>query len=140
MNIFWYSLRYTTPGNSTDMNSPLAGNFGPEKKYLAPTLPKFPANTLPAPRPRAPTRPGDPLRLGFSIKSRAPPPPAASDSGCPSPEQKQIQKYPKCPPRRNFSGECFTAVSGQLHGNYLSDGRRARSPRTRPQKRVTTKW
>ena len=50
----------------------LGGNFGPEKK-ISPPPPKFPANTLPAPHPPAPTRPGrDPL-LGLSIKNRLPP-------------------------------------------------------------------
>ena len=72
------------------MFSTLGGNFGPEKKYLAPP-PQFPANTLPAPRPPGPHPPGRPPPLGFSIKISPPDPPGASDSAFPSPEQKKIK-------------------------------------------------
>ena len=52
-------------GVSQTWQDSLGGHFGPEKKYLAPppNSPKFPADTLPAPRPLSP-----PLR-------RTPPPP-----------------------------------------------------------------
>ena len=66
----------STPVNGgRDRNHNLGGNFGPEKKYLAPPppqIPKFPSNTLPAPPP--PTRRGDPPPLlGFSMKNLPPP-------------------------------------------------------------------
>ena len=79
---------------------PLFGNFGPEKKKnLAPPPPpnssQTPSRTLGLP---SPTRPGDPPPGIFS-KNLFPPPPGASDSPFPSPEQKKNKKYPKRPPR-----------------------------------------
>ena len=50
----------------------LGGNFGPEKKSLAPPPPNSP-QTPPSPSP-PPTRPGAPPLLGFSIENCPPPP------------------------------------------------------------------
>ena len=49
----------------------LEGISAPKKKVSPP--PKFPANTLPAPRPPAPTHPGDPPSWDFP-KKKSPPP------------------------------------------------------------------
>ena len=69
----------------------LGGQFGPEKKYLAPPsqkIPQFAADTLPAPRPLLYWRPPRP---GIFNKEGSPrPPPGASDSPFPSRSRKKI--------------------------------------------------
>ena len=65
--------------------------FQPQKKIFCPPPPiprKHPPG--PSPPPPSPARETPPL-LGFSIKSRARPPPGASDSPFPSPEQKKMK-------------------------------------------------
>ena len=66
----------------------LGGNFGPEKKYLAPPPPKFPANTLPASRPPPPPTREPPSLLKFSIKKSPPPLPAPRTPPSPPPSRK----------------------------------------------------
>ena len=69
----------------------LGGDFGPEKKYLAPpphpNSPQTPSR--PAPRLPPPTRETPPP--GIFHKKSPPPPPGASHSPFPSPEQKKIK-------------------------------------------------
>ena len=68
--------------------SQLGGHFGPEKKYLAPPPPKFP-NSLQTPsRPLGPSPRTPPPLLGFSIKTKPPPPLGDMESPLPFPEQK----------------------------------------------------
>ena len=71
----------------------LCGNFGPEKKNnLAPPTPKFPANTLPAPRPPSPTHSGDPPPPGIFNKESPPPPPPAPRTPLPLPRAEKKLK------------------------------------------------
>ena len=67
----------------------LWGISAPKKKISPPPPPKFPANTLPAPCPLAPTRLGDPPPLlGFSIKIVSLSP-GVSNSPSPPPNRKK---------------------------------------------------
>ena len=77
----------------------LGGNFGAEKKYLAPPAPQFPTDTLPAPRPAPPFSWKNPPPGIFKKKTDPRPHPGASDSPFPSPSRKKNIKYPKRPPR-----------------------------------------
>ena len=90
---FWDALtepRHVGPVQCSP--APKLGHFGPEKNIFSPPLPlqipQFSADTLPAPLPLSLLE--TPL-LGFSIKIENPPPPAASDSPFPLPEQKKIK-------------------------------------------------
>ena len=65
----------------------LVGISAPKKTVTPPPV-KFPADTLPAPRPPSPLL-GDPPPLGFSIQKPTPPPsPCRLDSPSPSPSRK----------------------------------------------------
>ena len=74
----------------------LGGNFGPEKKYLAPPQkkksPQTPSRPLDPPPPNCPA---EPPPLGIFNKNRPPPPPLPAPRTSPSRKNK---KYPKRPP------------------------------------------
>ena len=86
--------------------------FRPRKKIFSPPPPeKFP-NSLQTPsRPLGPSRPSPPPPLlGFSIKNR-PPPPGASDSPFPLPEQKKIKNNRKMSTKLGSTLPTFRAGS-----------------------------
>ena len=108
----------------TDPNGPnLGGNFGPEKKYLAPppppNSPQTPG-TLPAPCPPSPARRETPPPGIFNKESSPPPSPSVSVPP-PLPPTEKNKKYPRRPPSNTWDKQvsakfsCFLAVFCKIH-------------------------
>ena len=68
----------------------LGGNFGPEKKYLAPS-PQIPLKHPPGPSPHPPPPAEETPLLGFSMTMRPPPLPAPRSPLSPPPSRKKLK-------------------------------------------------
>ena len=100
----------------------LGGDFGPEKKYLAPPPPKTTPQTpsQPLASPSSPAWEDPPPPRGIFNKESSPPSPGASDSPFPCPQSRKNKKYPKRPPRNlklTLGQGCLSLPQGRFSEN-----------------------